>query len=114
LNLVVSQTNAPALNQAALRRGRLRGKALAAVLITAIAVAAFVTWLHVAHTIRHPHPVKVTRQPRVNALVWSHRVFVDAAFFKRWLDARDISFAAWSRQHPGAVAVFNRRPVRHR
>lgn len=83
-------------------------------LITAIAVAAAGTWARVAQTMRHPEPVVVPKQPRVNALVWSHRVFVDAASFKRWLDAHDIPFAEWARQHPGALAVFHRRPVRHR
>jgi hypothetical protein len=45
--------------------------------------------------------------------VWSHRVFVDAASFKRWLDARDVSFAEWAKQHPRALVVF-RRAATHR
>lgn len=110
----MGQTNAPVLDQLAPRSRRWHRRALAAALLAVIAIAAGLTWLRVAHTIRHPHPVKVTKQPHVNALVWSHRVFVDAASFKRWLDARDSSFAVWSRQHPGALAVFHRRPERHR
>lgn len=110
----MGQTNAPVLDQFAPRSRRWHRRALAAALLAVIAIAAGLTWLRVAHTIRHPHPVKITRQPRVNALVWSHLVFVDAASFKRWLDARDSSFAVWSRQHPGALAVFHRRPLRHR
>ena len=104
----MSQTTAPVLDQAALQRRRWRGRALAAVLISAIAIAAFVTWLQVAHTIRHPHPVRVTRQPRVSALVWSNRVFVDTATFKRWLDGRDVPYAEWARKHPRAVAILER------
>ena len=104
----MSETTAPVLDQAALRRRRLHRRALAAVLLAAIVVAAVVTWLQVAHTIRHPHPVKITRQPRVSALVWSGRVFVDTATFKRWLDGRDLSYAEWARKHPRAVAILDR------
>ena len=110
----MSQTTAPVLDQAALRRRRWHRSVLAAVLLAAIVVPAVATWLRVAHTIRHPHPVVVPKQPRVNALVWSRRVFVDAASFKRWLDAHDVSFAEWARQHPQALVVFHRRPARHR
>lgn len=110
----MSQTNAPGLEQLAPRSRRWHRRALAVVLLVAIAIAAVVTWVRVAHTIRHPEPVAVPKQPRVNALVWSRRVFVDAASFKRWLDAHDLSFAEWARQHPQALVVFRRRPARHR
>jgi hypothetical protein len=83
-------------------------RALAAALVLVIAVAAFATWLRVAHTIRHPHPVKITRQPRVSALVWSGRVFVDAATFKQWLNRRDVRYAQWARTHPRGVAILER------
>ena len=83
-------------------------------LAAAVALAAAGIWLRIATTIHDAQPVPVPRQPRVNALVWSHRVFVDAATFKRWLDAHHVSFAAWERQHPRGLAVFHRRPTPHR
>ena len=76
--------------------------------LVAVVAAAGGTWLKVTTTMRNPKPVVVPKQPRVNALVWSHRVFVDAASFKRWLDARHLSFAEWSKQHPRALVVFHR------
>lgn len=79
-----------------------------------VMAAAGGTWLKVATTMRNPRPVVVPKQPRVNALVWSHRVFVDAASFKRWLDARDVSFAEWAKQHPRALVVFRRAPSHRR
>jgi hypothetical protein len=82
--------------------------------LVAVVAAAGGTWLKVATTMRNPKPVVVPKQPRVNALVWSHRVFVDAASFKRWLDARDVSFAEWAKQHPRALVVFRRAPAHRR
>jgi hypothetical protein len=102
------------LGQVAPRSRRWHRRALAAVLLVVIASAALVTWLRVAHTIRHPHPVRVTKQPRVSALVWSGRVFVDAATFKRWLDARDVPYRTWARQHPHAVGILDRAHSLHR
>jgi hypothetical protein len=108
-NSVVNPTEAPVLDQIAPRApARWRRKTVAAALVVAVAVTALVTWLKVAHTIRHPHPVKVTKQPRVSALVWSGRVFVDPATFKRWLDARDVPYEQWARTHPHAVAILER------
>jgi hypothetical protein len=104
----VSETNAPVLDQLSPRSRRWHRRALAALLLAAIAVAAVLTWLRVAHVIRHPHPVKVTRQPRVSALVWSSRVFVDQATFKAWLGRRDVPYAEWARRHPRAVAILDR------
>lgn len=89
-------------------------KMIAAVLLLAVAVAAAATWLKVARTIRHPDPVSITKQPRVNALAWSGRVFVDAASFKRWLEARDGSYAEWARRHPRAVAILERQHASRR
>lgn len=91
-----------------------RNRVLLLAAVVAVVAAAGGTWLKVATTMRHPAPVVVPKQPRVNALVWSHRVFVDAASFKRWLDARDVSFAEWAKNHPRALAVFHRAPSRHR
>jgi len=111
----VSPSEAPVLDQIAPRAPRRwHRKALAAALIAAIALAAVATWFRVAHTIRHPHPVKITRQPRVSALVWSGRVFVDAATFKQWLDGRDVQYAQWARTHPRAVAILERAHGLHR
>jgi hypothetical protein len=90
-----------------------RKRVLLLVALVAVVAAAGGIWLKVATTMRHPEPVVVPKQPRVNALVWSHRVFVDAASFKRWLDARDVSFAEWAKQHPRALVVF-RRAATHR
>jgi hypothetical protein len=103
-------------NDLLLHRGPARWsrKTLAAVLILAVAVAAAATWLKVARTIRHPEPVSITKQPRVNALAWSGRVFVDAASFKRWLEARDGSYAVWARRHPRAVAILERQHASRR
>jgi len=106
-NSVVSRTDASALDQFTPRSRRWQRRALAAALITAIAAAALVTWLRVAHVIRHPHPVTVTKQPRVSALVWSNRVFVDPATFKAWLDRRNVTYAEWARRHPRAVAILD-------
>ena len=83
-------------------------RALAAALLLAVTVAAVVTWLSVARKISNPDPVSITKQPRVTALVWSGRVFVDPATFKRWLEKRDTSYAAWARRHPLAVAILER------
>jgi hypothetical protein len=85
-----------------------RKRVLLLAALVAVVAAAGGTWLKVATTMRNPKPVVVPKQPRVNALVWSHRVFVDAASFKRWLDARDVSFAEWAKQHPRALVVFHR------
>ena len=90
-----------------------RKRVLLLAALVAVVAAAGGTWLKVATTMRNPKPVVVAKQPRVNALVWSHRVFVDAASFKRWLDARDVSFAEWAKQHPRALVVF-RRAATHR
>ncbi len=114
-NSVVIETDAPLLDQVTRARPRRWSrKLLAAALLVAIVAAAFVTWLRVAHIIRHPHPVKITKQPRVSALVWSGRVFVDPATFKRWLDARDVPYSQWARTHPRAVAILERAHVLHR
>ena len=105
----MTPTDARVLDQIAPRApSRWHRKALAAALLVAVALAAVATWLRVAHTIRHPHPVRITRQPRVSALVWSGRVFVDAATFKRWLDARDVPYAQWAHTHPRAVMILER------
>ena len=109
LNLVVSQAEARVLDVAPGTRGRWPRRAVALIVLLAIALAAGMTWLRVARTIRHPHAITVTKQPHVNALAWSGRVFVDAASFKRWLEARDTSYAAWARQHPRARALLERR-----
>jgi hypothetical protein len=79
---------------------------LAGALLVAVALAAGATWLRVARTIDHPRPVKVSKQPKVVALAWSGRVFLDAASFKRWLAARHTSYAFWARRHPQGVALL--------
>ena len=108
-NSVVNPTEAPVLDRIAPRAARRwQRKALAAAVLLAVGIAAVATWFKVAHTIRHPHPVKITKQPRVSALVWSGRVFVDASTFKHWLDARDVPYAQWARAHPRAVAILER------
>jgi hypothetical protein len=115
LNSVVSRADARVLDQIAARAvARWHRRALAATLLLMIAVAAAVTWLSVARKISNPDPVAITKQPRVTALVWSGRVFVDPATFKRWLEKRDTSYAAWARRHPLAVAILERAHTRRR
>jgi hypothetical protein len=82
-----------------------------AVLVAAV-LAAVATWFEVAKTMRDPDPVAVPKLPRVTGIVWSNRVFVDAATFRRWLAAHDASYTVWARNHPGALALLARRPRR--
>lgn len=91
---------------------RLPRKTLAAVLLLAVAVAAATTWLKVARTMRDADPVPVPKVPRVTGVVWSNRVFVDAASLRRWLNARDKSYTVWARNHPRALALLARRSRR--
>lgn len=111
LNSVVSQAQSWI---AARMRAPWPRRTVAAVVLLAVGLAAGLTWLKVARTIRHPDPVAASKQPRVTALAWSGRVFVDAASFKRWLEARDVAYAAWARQHPRAEAVLERTRARGR
>jgi hypothetical protein len=84
----------------------------AGALLVAIALAAGATWLRVARTINHPRPVKISKQPKVTALAWSGRVFVDAATFKHWLAARNASYASWAHRHPRGVALLEHKRAR--
>lgn len=110
----MNATESPLLDRLGPRAPRRwRRRALGTALVIVVTAAALFTWFRVAHTIRHPQPVKVTRQPRVSALVWSGRVFVDPATFKRFLDARDVTYAQWARTHPRAVGILERAHVLH-
>jgi hypothetical protein len=81
--------------------------------VAAAAACAAALWMQVVHTIRHPHPIPISRPPNVAAVVWGHRVFVDAAPFRRSLHAGGISYRAWARHHPAAAQILRRRS-RHR
>jgi hypothetical protein len=87
-------------------------RTLAAVLLLAVGVAAVTTWLQVAKTMRDADPVPVPKVPRVTGVVWSNRVFVDAASLRRWLIARNKSYTVWARNHPRALALLARRSRR--
>jgi hypothetical protein len=82
------------------------------VLLVATAFAAAATWLKVARTMRDADPVTAAKLPRVNGIVWSNRVFVDTATFRRWLAAHDESYTVWARNHPRALALLARRSRR--
>jgi hypothetical protein len=82
-----------------------------AILVAAV-VAAVATWLQVAKTMRDADPVPPAKLPRVDGIVWSNRVFIDAATFRRWLASRDLSYTAWARNHPGALALLARQKHR--
>lgn len=81
---------------------------LAVALVLALALAAAATWVKVERTMRHPRPVVITKHPRVSALVWSGRVYVDPETFRRWLAGRDVAYADWARLHPRALAILQR------
>lgn len=82
---------------------------VAGAVLVAIALAAGLIWLRVARTIDHPRPVKISKQPKVTALAWSNRVFLDVPSFKRWLANRDVAYASWARKHPQGVALLAHR-----
>jgi hypothetical protein len=73
-----------------------------------LALAAAI-WLQVVHTIRHPKPIPVSVPPRVNGIVWGHRVFLDARTLRSALSARGVSYEAWTRKHPAAKKILRRR-----
>jgi hypothetical protein len=87
-------------------------RTLVLALLVAVAVAAAATWLEVAKTMHDADPVPAATVPRITGVVWSNRVFVDAATFRRWLAARDVSYTVWARNHPGALARLAQRPRR--
>jgi hypothetical protein len=82
---------------------------LIVVLIASAATAGFV-WVEVAKKLRKPEPVFVPKPPVVSGVVWSNRVFIDRAAFRRWLAARHLSYAEWERAHPAAAALLRSRP----
>jgi hypothetical protein len=87
-------------------------RTLVLAILAAAIVAATLTWLQVAKTMRDANPVPPATFPRVNGIVWSNRVFIDAATFRRWLAAHDVSYTVWARNHPGALALLARRSRR--
>jgi hypothetical protein len=74
-----------------------------------VATAAFV-WVDVARKLSKPKPVFVPKPPVVSGVVWSDRVFIDRAAFRRWLAARHLSYVEWERAHPNAAALLRSRP----
>jgi hypothetical protein len=79
----------------------------------AVLSLATVIWLEVLHTIRHPKPIPVAVPPRVNGVVWGHRVFVDVRTLRSALSARGVSYETWARKHPAAKTILRGR-TRHR
>lgn len=82
---------------------------LIAVMLACAATAGFV-WVEVAKKLRKPEPVFVPKPPVVSGVVWSNRVFIDRAAFRRWLAARHLSYVEWERAHPAAAALLRSRP----
>ena len=74
-----------------------------------VPTAAFI-WVDVARKLSKPEPVFVPKPPVVSGVVWSNRVFIERAAFRRWLAARHVSYAEWERAHPAAAALLRSRP----
>jgi hypothetical protein len=75
-----------------------------------VAAAGFI-WVDVATKLRKPDPVFVPKPPVVSGVVWSNRVFIERAAFRRWLAARHLSYVEWERAHPAAAALLRSRPA---
>jgi hypothetical protein len=114
-NLVVDHADARAIAAVAPNRAsRWRRRRSMLVLLVAfpltVAIAALV-WVEVARTLRNPDPLFVPKPPVVSGVVWSDRVFVDRAAFRRWLAARHLSYVEWERAHPNAAALLHSKPA---
>jgi hypothetical protein len=82
--------------------------------LVVVVLSAAVIWLRVVDTIRHPQTIPTPPPPpRVNGVVWGHRVFVDARSLRSALSARGVSYETWARKHPAAKTIL-RGGKRHR
>ena len=78
----------------------------------AVLALAGAIWVHNVHTLRNPKPIPITVPPRVNGVVWGHRVFVDVRSLRSALTARGVSYQAWARRHPTAKKILRGRTHR--
>ena len=78
----------------------------AVVALGAVLALAGAIWVHVVQTLRDPKPIPITVPPRVNGIVWGHRVFVDVRSLRSALAARGVSYQAWARNHPSARKIL--------
>lgn len=84
---------------------------IAALVVLAVGVA--IVWTRVVHTLT----TSETKRPligRPQSVVWNNHVFTTEAQLRAYLTASGVSYGRWIALHPGAAAIFGRKPVVHR
>jgi hypothetical protein len=65
-------------------------------------------WLQVVHTLTSPVRLPPSTL-RPTGVVWHHRVYSSEKELKAAFEASGSPYAAWARNHPGALAILERR-----
>jgi hypothetical protein len=87
-----------------------RGVLNAAFVLVGVALVIGV-WLQVARTLTAPIRLSPPTV-RPTAVVWHHRVYFSEKKLKAAFEADGSPYAAWARNHPGAIAILRHRHIR--
>jgi hypothetical protein len=86
---------------------------LARLVCGALVVTALLVWGGLVRSLIVVKPV-VPHSARPTAIVWHDRVFSSRKQIAVWLRSHGRDYRGWARQHPGAIAVLEHRPVKKR